>query len=309
MSANNGGVLLTPATPTAGDAGVCEMAYNTDGGSDMPKSGIYQIRNLNNGKIYVGSGANLDYRFRKHGEMLRCSGHYNIHLQRSWNKHGEDAFVFEVLITCHPTMLIWYEQQFLDQWKPEFNILPTAGSWLNHRHTSDAKQKMSEALRGPEQLTQRERMQGNKLCVGLQHSAETKRKMSKVRLGKPIPSLRGRKLSEQHRQNISRGLNRAVTEGRREIRSGHTLSEEHKQKISKSLMGNQYCLGKRWTLSEEQKRRGEQVGCSKLTEEDVIAIRARLATGETREAIAADYPVCNANIGAIKQGRTWKHLL
>jgi len=273
MSAND--ALLTPATPIAGDAGVCQMMwYDTDGGNDMPESsGIYQIRNLNNGKCYVGSAVDISYRLRKHGELLRRGVHHSIHLQRSYNKHGEDAFAFEVLITCHPTMLIWYEQQFLDQWKPEYNILPTAGSNLGYRATAETKRKMS-----------RSRM-GNTNCLG-------------------------NTLSEEHKQMIGAGVRKAYSEGRMPDKLGTTLSEEHKQKITKSLMGNQYCLGKRWTLSEDKRRHGEQMGgASKLTDEDVINIRKRLATGETREAIAADYPVSNATIGHIKQGRTWKHLL
>ena len=85
------------------------------------KSGIYQIRNTKDNKIYIGSAVNLNKRKNNHFSHLRRNLHSNKHLQNAFNKHGRNNFIFEVLITCHKSMLIWYEQQFLDQWKPEYN--------------------------------------------------------------------------------------------------------------------------------------------------------------------------------------------
>lgn len=92
------------------------MAWTLNG-----NSGIYQIRNKINNKIYIGSSKNLVERERTHFVNLRINHHTNKHLQASFNKYGSENFVFETLLTCHPDMLIWYEQQFLDQWKPEYN--------------------------------------------------------------------------------------------------------------------------------------------------------------------------------------------
>lgn len=47
---------------------------------------------------------------------------------------------------------------------------------------------------------------------------------------------------------------------------------------------------------------------AKLTEADIPAIRARLASGETCQDIARDYPVRASNISHIKQGKTWRHV-
>ena len=62
------------------------------------KSGIYQIRNLVNNKIYVGSSNNL-YRRKtyEHFRELRLNKHHNKYLQNSYNCHGEENFVFEVI--------------------------------------------------------------------------------------------------------------------------------------------------------------------------------------------------------------------
>lgn len=47
---------------------------------------------------------------------------------------------------------------------------------------------------------------------------------------------------------------------------------------------------------------------AKLTEDDVLAIRAALANGETGVSLARHYGVNVTAIIKIKQRRTWKHI-
>lgn len=58
---------------------------------------VYKIRNVVNGKFYVGSSMRKDHRFRDHVRLLRKGGHHCSHLQSAWNKYGEDCFKFEVV--------------------------------------------------------------------------------------------------------------------------------------------------------------------------------------------------------------------
>jgi group I intron endonuclease len=60
------------------------------------KSGIYQIRNLSNNKIYIGSAFNLLDRFHCHKSLLKNNKHGNQHLQRSYNRNPDD-FIFEIV--------------------------------------------------------------------------------------------------------------------------------------------------------------------------------------------------------------------
>jgi len=60
-------------------------------------SGIYAITNTANGKRYVGSTKNFQRRWKTHLRALRLGSHWNIKLQRAFNKHGEGVFTFEVL--------------------------------------------------------------------------------------------------------------------------------------------------------------------------------------------------------------------
>ena len=54
--------------------------------------------------------------------------------------------------------------------------------------------------------------------------------------------------------------------------------------------------------------KGSECGMSKLTEEDVVDIKMRLAGGESSGTIHKDYPVSQSAICGIKAGKTWKHV-
>jgi hypothetical protein len=54
---------------------------------------------------------------------------------------------------------------------------------------------------------------------------------------------------------------------------------------------------------------GELNPAAVLTESDVVAIRRRLAAGERKYPLAAEYGVTPSNIRAIAEGRSWTHLL
>jgi len=59
--------------------------------------GVFQIRNLDNGKVYVDSSTNLNAIFNRHRLQLNFGNHPNEALQADWKLLGEDHFVFEVL--------------------------------------------------------------------------------------------------------------------------------------------------------------------------------------------------------------------
>lgn len=90
------------------------MLTNYNGHS--AKSGIYQIRNLNNGRVYVGSAKLFSARQYKHVTTLRKGTHHNKFLQNDFNKCGEDSFIFEVLelVEGEQPQRLLAEQKFLD---------------------------------------------------------------------------------------------------------------------------------------------------------------------------------------------------
>ena len=60
------------------------------------EAGIYQIKNTQNGKIFIGSTRNLRTLKGKQFE-LEMGTSTNKELQHEWNEFGKEAFVFEVL--------------------------------------------------------------------------------------------------------------------------------------------------------------------------------------------------------------------
>lgn len=105
-------------------------------------TGIYEIRNLVNGKRYIGSAVNFGNRWGKHLSELRRGVHHSRHLQASWSKHGLAAFEFRPIIICSKSNLLLYEQIALDYYKPEFNIRIKAESALGVKRTPEFIEKV-----------------------------------------------------------------------------------------------------------------------------------------------------------------------
>ena len=100
----------------------------------LPRSsGVYQIRCVPTGKIYIGSAVDLKARWDMHRRRLRRGNHSNIHLQNAWDKYGETKFVFLVLEYANKTDLLEVEQKWIDKTgcvdkAIGFNIYDVAGS-------------------------------------------------------------------------------------------------------------------------------------------------------------------------------------
>lgn len=90
-------------------------------------SGIYQIKNLINGKAYIGSSNHLYRRYSDHVRHLSRNEHTNPKLQSSWNKHGMDNFEFSILEFCSIDVLVDREQWYIDNYVPYFNIAREVG--------------------------------------------------------------------------------------------------------------------------------------------------------------------------------------
>ena len=64
--------------------------------------GVFQIRNLANGKIFVVAGINLEGIINRHKFALRAGAHQNQQLQLDWNSRGAESFAFEILDQLNP---------------------------------------------------------------------------------------------------------------------------------------------------------------------------------------------------------------
>jgi len=84
------------------------------------KSGIYKITNDVNGKFYIGSAKDIDWRWTIHRRDLKADRHCNPKLQHSWNFYGEDKFTLSILeeTASDQEKLFEREQYYLDTLRP-----------------------------------------------------------------------------------------------------------------------------------------------------------------------------------------------
>lgn len=111
------------------------------------KSGIYCILNVENGKRYIGSSKNLYDRLRTHLSLLRSNKSHNKHLQSSWNKHGENKFMFFVLEFCDEDSRYTREQDYINFINPEYNFSDEVIANFNRVVTNEQKEKISNTLK------------------------------------------------------------------------------------------------------------------------------------------------------------------
>ena len=62
--------------------------------------GIYMIKNIINGKMYIGKSFDIKKRWANHRYELNKGAHVNNHLQSAWNKYGECSFEFIIIEEC-----------------------------------------------------------------------------------------------------------------------------------------------------------------------------------------------------------------
>lgn len=167
------------------------------------KCGVYQIRNLVSGKLYVGSSNNLLFRKRYgHFGPLENNTHENEYLQKSFNIYGKDNFVFEVIEFCKEEEQYENEQYWLDKFydhkKNCYNINPIANkppSNYGRAHTEETKNKISKIHKNKivsqetrkkisDNMKKRFKNPQNNPMYGRHHTEESKKKMSETKKAK-----------------------------------------------------------------------------------------------------------------------------
>ena len=179
------------------------------------QSGIYRIKNLETGAMYIGQTArSFASRWSDHRWELKAGRHHNEHLQRSYNKHGADAFEYKILEVIPQGDRT--DQEFVNYMNEREIILIAEHDALSNGYNQT---------------------DGGRGMLGYVTSSATKRKLRKANLGKTltkehIEKIRAAQigiprgpLSEEHKRKLS------------EIHMGHVVTEATRKKISKSHMG------------------------------------------------------------------------
>lgn len=255
----------------------------------MKTSGIYGIHNRESDRWYVGSSSSIAGRWRTHKRALRRGAHCGKALQRSWNKHGEEAFEFVILEAIEDADQLLVREQFwidkLSAASPSrgFNTAPVAGTRRGVPQSESAREKMRAAQKGVSKSEEHKARigAGNR---GKVRSEETRARISaNVRAQMQDPERRKqqaifgamakpRAIDEEMRQKLTAGIRRAAatpegkarqaaiteaarlaTTGRPGPWRGKKLSEEHKAKMSAAHRGRtDYASG--WKHTDEWRR-------------------------------------------------------
>ncbi|OQA13819.1 MAG: NUMOD3 motif (2 copies) [bacterium ADurb.Bin363] len=186
---------------------------------DNRKTGIFAIRNLVTGKIYIGQASDWRKVRSSYFSSLREGSFTNKDLQADFNCFGEELFEIEVVEYCSVDVLGERKRHYVDFY---VSINQELYNWDN--------QKMSLFLKGHVTTEETRRKIGN-ANKGNHHTEETRRKISKIH--------KGSKLSKEHRDKISEKIKgmRKTEETRRKMsdsRKGIVLSQETRRKMSEA---------------------------------------------------------------------------
>ena len=160
--------------------------------------GIYSITNIINGKKYVGQSVDVKCRIRNHKWALKHNCHQNDHLQKSFNKYGQDCFIFDVICECEEDQLDQLERFYIDLYNcinPNCGYNAETGGNLNKHWSEELRLKMSEKRSGE-----------NSGMWGKKHTEETKAIMREKALGRKLSDETKQKLSESHKGKLAKAL-------------------------------------------------------------------------------------------------------
>lgn len=156
---------------------------------------IYQIKNLINGKIYIGSTqSSFTKRKSEHIATLKGGYHTNKHLQSSWNKYGKDNFSFEIIeelmfpadysIDYIYEYVTLREIYYINLLNPQYNISrETSAGKLGRKLSEEERKKIGDRMRGRK------------------HSEESKKKIREARARQIITEEHKRKIGEKSKGN------------------------------------------------------------------------------------------------------------
>lgn len=84
---------------------------------------VYQIKNILNGFVYIGSTKNFHKRMKTHLRQLKNNNHHSFYLQDAFNEFGESNFIFEIIFESdNKIMVLDKEKEIIANTMNKYNI-------------------------------------------------------------------------------------------------------------------------------------------------------------------------------------------
>ncbi len=299
------------------------------------KSGIYTIENTINGKLYVGYGKTMYCRWQQHRYSLRRNTHSNPYLQAAWNKYGEEAFKFEVLVYCEEQFLYseehyWCTLLNVHNRQYGYNSKPTNPNEISRKLSEEGREKLRVASKIRSNLPEnieKSRQSMYKIATDPERSAQRKQMMLnrwkdpviRANYIKSQKSKTKRKTSEKYRRKPIKPVIQYTIEGVFIKEWDSAMEVQRELGIYASSIGgaanpkktiNKTAGGYLWAFkgSEVPSLHTPQI---KLNVESVQIIKQRLNEDKCMSnirKIAADYNVSADCIYLILKNKTWKNV-
>ena len=202
---------------------------------------IYKVRNLINGKIYIGQ-TTRSLNSRIYGHKRDSIKFKNIKFYRATNKYGWDNFEFSIIDDSAKTLeelcnLEKYYIEKFDSYKNGYNS--TTGGEISPMLFEETRKKLSKTLKGRIFSDEhRKKISESKLGkTGTPHTEEHKNYMSRI--------MQGRKFNKEHienmrKANLGKKQSKETIEKRMKHIKGVPKSLEHTKKLTKILNDNRY---------------------------------------------------------------------
>lgn len=210
-------------------------------------AGIYKLTCIYNGKVYIGKAINLNKRLNSHRYCERRSKG-RCYFENVIIKYGWNSFVVEIIETFENFDKTKDNKFLLEKEAYYIGVFESTNKDIGYNICTYSQDR-----------------------TGLVHSDDTKEKMSKAKLGKP--------LSDHHKEAIKNKM--STEENREKMRNynlGKTHSEESKEKMrqprSKEARENirKSRMGKKHTEESKEKNRQSNLG-KKRSDETKLKMR------------------------------------
>lgn len=125
--------------------------------------GVYCIRHLPTGRMYIGGSTDITGRYTHHRHQLRRGIHKTRLLQTLWLKDGELSFAFETLELCSPDVLLALEDDWIKRTPNHLNTVDMAVTGHANNYPSEIKKQAArDRWQNPEYRAKREAWLANR---------------------------------------------------------------------------------------------------------------------------------------------------